>query len=225
MISMVHLCERTNTLSANIAIVDYGMGNLRSVQKAFQKIGTDAIITNNHETISSCDKIVLPGVGAFKDAMHNLHALGLIDVLNHNVREKKKPFLGICLGMQLIASKSYEFGETDGLGWIDAEIVRFDFSKSTIPLKIPHVGWNSAEQSNSSPLFEGVPDGADFYFVHSYYFNGDLRYSSTITEYGNHFISSVRHGNIFATQFHPEKSQEYGLQILKNFVLMKETLC
>ncbi|MCX6074646.1 MAG: imidazole glycerol phosphate synthase subunit HisH [Campylobacterales bacterium] len=208
-------------MSDNIVIIDYKMGNLRSVQKAFEHIGTKAVISNDPEVIQNASKLVLPGVGAFKDAMHNLSSLGLIDLLNDEVIRKKKYFLGICLGMQLIASKSYEFGETKGLGWIDAEIVRFDFSAHEHPLKIPHVGWNSASYVNPSPLFEHIPDNSDFYFVHSYFFQGDKRYVSSTTDYGIDFISSVHKENIFATQFHPEKSQTHGLQIIKNFVDLK----
>ncbi len=205
-----------------IVIVDYRMGNLRSVQKAFEAIGVNALITNDPARIRAAGKIVLPGVGAFKDAMNNLRTLGLIDVLNTEVRERKKPFLGICLGMQLIATKSYEFGETEGLGWIDAQIVRFDFSGENVPLKIPHVGWNSVTQTNPSPLFADIPDKSDFYFVHSYYFQGNPRESSSLTDYGIDFISSVHRDNIYATQFHPEKSQLYGLQLLKNFAALED---
>jgi glutamine amidotransferase len=195
------------------------MGNLRSVQKAFEHIGVDALITRDPTIIHNASKIVLPGVGAFKDAMHNLTSLGLIDLLNEEVIEKKKPFLGICLGMQLIATKSYEFGETQGLGWIDAQIVRFPERE----LKIPHVGWNNIYFTNPSPLFEEIPDNSDFYFVHSYYFDADRHYATGICEYGIEFIASVQKDNIFATQFHPEKSQKYGLKIIDNFA--KLPLC
>lgn len=206
-------------MSANIVIIDYGMGNLRSVQKAFEHVGHDTLISRNQDDIQNASKIVLPGVGAFKDAMHNLHTFGLIDLLNEEILEKKKLFLGICLGMQLIATKSYEFGETQGLGWIDAEITRFPDSE----LKIPHVGWNSVKFANPSPLFESISDTSDFYFVHSYYFDADRQYATGITDYGCEFIASVQKDNIFATQFHPEKSQKYGLKIIENFV--KLPLC
>jgi imidazole glycerol-phosphate synthase subunit HisH len=198
----------------SIVIIDYGMGNLRSVQKAFEHVGASAVISNDPMVIKNSTKIVLPGVGAFKDAMQNLESLGLIDVLNTEVIEKKKLFLGICLGMQIIAKKSYEFGETEGLGWIDAEIVRFTYTA----LKVPHVGWNSVKFEHSSPLFDGIPDESDFYFVHSYYFDADHHYASGITEYGDKFISAIQKENIFAVQFHPEKSQKYGLKIIENFV-------
>lgn len=213
MISMVHWYAKKNTLSDKIVIIDYGMGNLRSVQKAFEHVGTQALITRDPEVIQNASKIVLPGVGAFKDAMSNLDSLGLIDVLNEEVIEKKKLFLGICLGMQLIATKSYEFGETQGLGWIDAEIVQF----ADTGLKTPHVGWNNVSFTNPSPLFDQIPDNSDFYFVHSYYFDADRQYATGITEYGCEFIASVQKDNIFATQFHPEKSQTYGLKIIENF--------
>lgn len=215
-----------NTLSDNIVIVDYKMGNLRSVQKAFEKVGCRAVISNDHAVIQNASKIVLPGVGAFKDAMHNLNELGLIDVLNEEVLVKKKYFLGICLGMQLLATKSYEFAETKGLGWLDAQVIKFDFSKDKDPLKIPHVGWNNVAFTSPSPIFKNVPDKSDFYFVHSYYFDGELKDASSLTDYGNNFISSVHKDNIFATQFHPEKSQAHGLSILKNFVdLQSEEIC
>lgn len=210
---MDHWYVKWNTLSADTVIIDYGMGNLRSVQKAFEYIGTNALVTRDPTLIQSASKIVLPGVGAFKDAMANLHSLGLIDLLNEEILEKKKLFLGICLGMQLIATKSYEFGETQGLGWIDAEIIRFPDSE----LKIPHVGWNSVKFANPSPLFDTIPENSNFYFVHSYYFDSDRKYATGITHYGCDFIASVQKDNIFATQFHPEKSQKYGLKIIENF--------
>ncbi len=196
-----------------IAIVDYGMGNLRSVQKAFEKIGIDCIITNNHDVIKNALKIVLPGVGAFKDAMNNLAELGLIDLLNQEVLVKKKHFLGICLGMQLIAQKSYEFGETTGLGWIDAEVVKFPQTN----LKVPHVGWNNVHFISQSKLFTNIPEDTDFYFVHSYYFQSQENVTTAHCEYGIDFSCAIQKENIFAVQFHPEKSQTYGLKLLKNF--------
>ena len=205
----------------SVAIIDYKMGNLRSVQKAFQKIGCDAIITNEKELIQNASKIVLPGVGAFKDGMKNLKELELIDVLQTEVREKKKPFLGICLGMQLLATKSYEDGEYNGLGWIDAEVVKFDFHSLSSKLKIPHVGWNDIHLKNNSPLFSGIEDEDDFYFVHSYHFVTQEDIVTSVTNYGYDFITSIQKENIFASQFHPEKSQTMGLKILENFVQLK----
>ncbi len=194
------------------------MGNLRSVEKAFEKIGSEVAISNNHEVIRQADKIVLPGVGAFKDGMRHLEELDLIDILNDEVLHKKKPFLGICLGMHLIGTKSYEMGETRGLGWIDAEIVKFDFQNKKAKLKIPHVGWNNVSIENRSDLYKNIQSERDFYFVHSYYFRTDKKYILTTTDYGCQFVSSVQKENIFACQFHPEKSQNNGLSLLKNFI-------
>ena len=194
------------------------MGNLRSVQKAFEKVGCDAVITNNHKIIKNASKVVLPGVGAFKDGMKNLEELGLIDILNEEVLENKKPFLGICLGMQLIASKSYENGETDGLGWVDAEVVKFDFTDYDKKLKIPHVGWNNVSYKNNNLLFDGIANNSDFYFVHSYYFKTNVDIVTSTTDYGFDFVSSVNKNNIYAFQFHPEKSQTAGLKLIENFV-------
>ena len=210
-------------MNDTIAIIDYGMGNLRSVQKAFEKIGVKATITNDKKEIQNASKIILPGVGAFKDAMANLNELELISILNEEVLEKKKPFLGICLGMQLVAKTSEEFGLTNGLGWIDAKIVRFPKSE----LKVPHVGWNDINFTKESLLFENIPNNKDFYFVHSYYFdNQDKECVIATCKYGIDFTCSIQKENIFSTQFHPEKSQTYGLQILKNFAsLKKDTFC
>jgi len=208
-------------LSNSIVIIDYKMGNLRSVQKAFEKVGCDAIISNDINVIHNASKIVLPGVGSFADGMKNLNDLGLIEVLNEEVIIKQKPFLGICLGMQLIANKSYENGESNGLGWIDAEVVKFDFSNLDKKLKIPHVGWNNVYFKNNNLLFNRLADGGDFYFVHSYYIKTNENIVTGISNYGFDFISSINKNNIFAFQFHPEKSQSLGLKILENFVNLK----
>ena len=210
-------------MSTNIVIIDYGMGNLRSVQKAFENVGFSATITRDHALIKEASHIVLPGVGALGDAMKNLNLLGLKELLHVEVIEHKKLFLGICLGMQLIAEKSYEFGEHEGLGWIeDAKVVRFEESA----LKIPHVGWNEMNFHNSSILFKEIPDHRNFYFVHSYYFEAPKTYAIGECDYGHPFICAIQKEYIFATQFHPEKSQTHGLQIIKNFAnLTKETLC
>ena len=201
-----------------IVIIDYNMGNLRSVQKAFEKVGASAIISSDHSIIRNADKIVLPGVGAFKDGMKHLKRLGLIELLNDEVLNHKKPFLGICLGMQLLSKKSFEGGESEGLGWIDASVVKFDFTSNEKRLKIPHVGWNNAVYQNSNPLFKEIPDNSDFYFVHSYYFRTNENVITSMTEYGIEFVSSIHKENIYAFQFHPEKSQVAGLKILENFV-------
>ncbi len=216
---MVLLYEKKMLLLNNeVVIIDYNMGNLRSVQKAFNRVGADAIITNDIEIIKNAKKIVLPGVGAFKDGMKNLEELNLIKVLNEEIIQKKKPFLGICLGMQLVAKKSYEDGETTGLGWIDAEVVKFDFNENRDKLKVPHVGWNNVSYKNTNVLFTDVKDESDFYFVHSYHFKTAENIVSSRTDYGFDFISSFVKENIYAFQFHPEKSQEAGLKILENFV-------
>lgn len=199
------------------------MGNLRSVQKAFEKIGFYPTITHDHDRIKEASHIVLPGVGAFGDAMTNLNNLGLVELLNTQILEQKKPFLGICLGMQLLATKGYEFGEHKGLGWIeDSEVVRFDETG----LKIPHVGWNEINFHNPSILFKDIPDHSDFYFVHSYYFDAPKTYVTAECNYGSSFICAIQKENIFATQFHPEKSQIHGLKIIKNFAnFKKDILC
>ena len=193
------------------------MGNLRSVQKAFEKVGSNAIITNDIQKIKNASKIVLPGVGAFKDGMKNLEELKLIEVLNEEVLINKKPFLGICLGMQLVSSKSYEHGETSGLNWINAEIKKFEFEDS-VKLKVPHVGWNNVTFHKSNSLYENIQDKSDFYFVHSYHFITNEDVVTSTTDYGIDFVSSVQKENIYAFQFHPEKSQLVGLNLIKNFV-------
>jgi len=201
-----------------IVIIDYNMGNLRSVQKAFERVGADAIISNNHEVIKKASKIVLPGVGSFKDGMENLDKLDLIAILNEEVIAKKKPFLGICLGMQLLSKKGYENGETKGLSWINAEVIKFDFTNYEKKLKIPHVGWNNVKYKNKNILFDNIVDNSDFYFVHSYYFNTTENIITSTTDYGFDFTSSIQKDNIYAFQFHPEKSQNVGLKLLENFV-------
>ena len=205
-------------LSDNIVIIDYQMGNLRSVQKAFEANGCDVVISDEHDVIKDADKIVLPGVGSFRGGMKNLYNLGLINVLNQEVLLNKKPFLGICLGMHLIARKGYENGETHGLSWVDAEVVKFDFEKSTQDIKIPHVGWNSAEYANHNHLFKGVDNKSDFYFVHSYHFKTNEDVVTSTTNHGVRFVSSMQKDNIYAFQFHPEKSQAAGLKIIQNFI-------
>jgi len=212
-------------LNNSIVIIDYEMGNLRSVQKAFEKMGCDAVISNNHDVIRAADKLVLPGVGSFKDGMANLKKLGLVELLGEEIITKKKPFLGICLGMQLLAKLSYENGETAGLNWIDATVQRFDFSGLSQTLKIPHVGWNNVNFRNENRLFEGVLDKSDFYFVHGYHFQTNEDVITSLTDYGRDFASSLQKSNIFAFQFHPEKSQSGGLKVIKNFVKLETLTC
>ena len=197
-----------------IRIVDYGMGNLRSVQKAFEKLGIAAEIVTLPEQIASAEKLVLPGVGAFRDAIHELQRLELVEPIREHIR-RDKPFLGICLGLQLLFDISFEDGEWKGLGVLAGDVVRFP----AIPdLKVPHMGWNSLVRKKECPLFNGIPAEASVYFVHSYYVRPqDPAVVAATTEYGIPFTSMVQRGNLFATQFHPEKSQKVGLKLLENF--------
>jgi imidazole glycerol-phosphate synthase subunit HisH len=197
-----------------IAIIDYGMGNLRSVQKGFERVGVQAAVTRDAGEILSARGVVLPGVGAFRACMENLNRFGLIETICQVVQQKK-PFLGICLGFQLLFSESEEFGRQQGLDLFSGRVVGFHPNNG---LKVPHMGWNRIEKKKDSPFLEGVPDGAYVYFVHSYYVvpeNSSI--VATTTEYGDPFVSSIATEHLFACQFHPEKSQEIGLRIIANF--------
>ncbi len=194
-----------------IAIIDYGMGNLRSVQKAFEYLGYDAKVTDDTAEMEAADKLVLPGVGAFGDAIKTIRDKG-IDKVIYRAAGDKKPFLGICLGMQMIFDKSYEYGEFDGLGLIKGEIKLLPDN-----VKKPHIGWNNLNIKMRSPLFDGLPESPYVYFVHSYYLETDAPVVSATTYYGKEIQVAVQKDNIFALQFHPEKSGDVGLQILKNF--------
>ena len=201
------------------AIIDYGMGNLLSVQRAFEKCGSDAVIIDNPLELRDAERIVLPGVGAFPDAMDNLRKNGWIEELNRAVLEKETPILGICLGMQLLADKGYEVRECDGLGYIPGEIIRF--TQPQEKERIPHVGWNEILKREDSPLFDGIADGTNYYFVHSYHFRvANEENIATVTPYCGEFVSSVIKDNIVGTQFHPEKSQKAGFKLIKNFLSM-----
>lgn len=196
-----------------IAVIDYGMGNLRSVQKALEKVGAQAVITDKADVILNAKKVVLPGVGAMAPAMDRLKSLGLIDPLTKTVKEKK-PFLGICLGYQLLFEQSDEGGLIKGLGLLKGQVKRFE------SLKVPHMGWNQLmlKQKNCQ-LFSGLENNSETYFCHSYYVvPQDKEAIATTTEYGITFASSICSGNIFGVQFHPEKSQMTGLKLLENFV-------
>ena len=201
-----------------IGIVDYGMGNLMSVKNALDYLGEDCVICQEPQQLDEVHKIILPGVGAFPDSMANLKQKGFIDFLHHNVKIKKKPILGICLGMQVMAALGTEMEDTLGLGWFDAEVVKMDPGVATI--KIPNVGWENIEHRSDSPLLQGFYRNPDFYFVHSYYMKckneedvsswyhlGDLKVTA-----------SVHRDHIFGTQFHPEKSSDYGREVLLNFI-------
>jgi glutamine amidotransferase len=198
-----------------IAIIDYGMGNLRSVEKGFLKVGVNVKVTNKPEDVLNADGVVLPGVGAFRDCMGELTNLNLINAVVESI-QKGKPYLGICLGLQVLFSESDEFGKCKGLDILKGRVIRFDLENKE--LKIPQMGWNQLNIKKNNPLFEGVPDNSYFYFVHSYYVSpDDSSVVATTTDYGIEFTSSVWKDNIYAVQFHPEKSQVLGLQILKNF--------
>jgi imidazole glycerol-phosphate synthase subunit HisH len=197
-----------------IAIVDYGMGNLRSVQKALERVGCEAVITRDIGQIQSARGVVLPGVGAFSACMENLGKFGLVEPICEAVR-RKKPFLGICLGFQLLFSESEEFGPQRGLDLFSGKVVGFRPGGN---LKVPHMGWNRIEKKIASPFLEGLSSGDYVYFVHSFYVvPDDGSIIATTTDYGESFVSSIATDTLFACQFHPEKSQELGLRILANF--------
>ena len=195
-----------------IAIIDYGMGNLRSVEKGFLKVGADARVVTDRKAVDDAQAIVLPGVGAFRDCMRNLEQMALIEPIVRSI-QKGKPYLGICLGLQVLFTESEEFGIYKGFNVIKGKVVRF-----RIDLKVPHMGWNAVKILKRPPIFNGIHDESFFYFVHSFYVvPSDNDIVATTTDYGITFTSMVWKENIFATQFHPEKSQESGLSILKNF--------
>ena len=207
-----------------IAIIDYGMGNLRSVQKAFESVGHDAVVTRDRTVIEGASHVVLPGVGAFPDCMKNLRSFDLVEPIRR-VIAAGKPFLGICLGLQVLFTESEEFGLHQGLGVIDGRVKRFPFGDGVVPaatdgrrLKVPHMGWNGLVVRRQAPPLRGIDSGTHVYFVHSYYVEpADPRLIATVTEYGLPFVSSIWRDNVFACQFHPEKSQAAGLAMIRNF--------
>ena len=205
----------------SIAIIDYGMANLRSVQKAFEQVGHGGEIISTAEEIARAEKIVLPGVGAFKDAVATLRGKELAGPIVRHI-EKGKPFLGICLGLQMLFDVGYEDGEHAGLGVLRGKCVRFDVD-STMGLKVPHMGWNQLAVRRPSPLVRDLPAESNVYFVHGYHVvpaDGDRDVVATTTDYGRPFVSSIWRDNVMATQFHPEKSQRVGLKILENFAAL-----
>ncbi|MDD3269462.1 MAG: imidazole glycerol phosphate synthase subunit HisH [Syntrophomonadaceae bacterium] len=201
-----------------IAIIDYGMGNVRSVFNAMEYLDYDSIISSDYSDIEHCSHIILPGVGAFAEAMKNIRKRSLDKILEQEVLYKGKPFLGICLGMQLLASSSEEFGVHDGLGWFKGQVLKLKAEEDG--LKMPHIGWNDIKICKEHPIFKGLnQDTATFYFVHSFHLNcKDENEQLAYCEYGEKFTAAIFRDNIVATQFHPEKSQDNGLLLLNNFV-------
>lgn len=204
-----------------IAVIDYGVGNLFSLTASLKFLGAETVVTNRKEDIQAADKVILPGVGAFEDAIAKLRATGLVDTIVEETR-KGKPLLGICLGMQLLFEKSYEYGEHEGLGLIKGEIapieadlpVRADGEK----LKVPHIGWNSLKLKGSDPLFQYIKEGDHVYYVHSFYGRNCLENTIASSNYDIEITGAVRSGSVYGTQFHPEKSGSVGLNILKAFI-------
>ena len=207
-----------------VGIIDYGSGNIRSVFKSFEKASLlldkniQIVIVNNIEELKKVDKVVLPGVGAFADCMQGLNNIhGLIDLLNNMVIEDTKAFMGICVGMQLLANFSKEYGYTEGLSWIEGDVTAIE--KIEEEMKVPHMGWNSVKFYQKHPLFDGIKQDEDFYFVHSYKFNvKNKKFVLAKTNYGSDITAVVLKDNIIGTQFHPEKSQAAGIQFIKNFL-------
>lgn len=198
-----------------VAVIDYDAGNIRSVEKAVASLGREARVTRDRKEILSADHVILPGVGSFGDAMEKLHKYELVDVIREAI-EKNIPFLGICLGLQLLFENSEESEGVKGLGVLPGKIVRLPEGKG---LKIPHIGWNSLQYPNAGRLFEGIPEGAYVYFVHSYYLQAyEPKTVTAVTEYAANIHASVESGNVFACQFHPEKSSAVGMHILRNFM-------
>jgi glutamine amidotransferase len=200
-----------------IGIVDYGMGNLLSVYSAFEYLGADVMICKYPEELYDVERIVIPGVGAFKDCIDKIVSTGFKQALDELVLQKGKPIMGICLGMQVMADIGLENGESKGLGWFDASVIKL--TPSDPSLRIPNIGWNDVDFNPNVFLFKGIPQGADFYHVHSFYMNANNAEDVVATyEYAGKVTAAVLKNNIFATQFHPEKSQDYGLKLLENFI-------
>jgi glutamine amidotransferase len=202
-----------------VAVVDYGMGNLRSVAKALEAVGARVLVSTNPEDLRKAERIVLPGQGAFRDCIANLRATGLVDALLEEVRQKGKPFLGICLGLQLLADVSYENGSFTGLGWLPGRVERLTVKDPS--LKLPHIGWNDVA-FRETVLGGGLKKNPIFYFDHSYHFVSEEPASVVaVCEYGGTFAAALQKDNMFAVQFHPEKSQQVGLRLLRNFLNWK----
>lgn len=200
----------------DVGIIDSGLGNFRSVAGAVSKVGYTSVISDDPDILRRANRLILPGVGAFGDGMRNLQARNLVGVLQELVIDQGKPILGICLGLQLFAREGEEFGRTKGLGWIDASVKRLDPDGG---LRVPHVGWNDLTHVREWVLYADIPEDALFYYTHSFFISVDEPAVVTGTcDYGGKFVASFQKGNIYATQFHPEKSQRHGLQLLENFL-------
>lgn len=200
-----------------IAVIDYGVGNLFSLTASLKYLGAETVVTNKKEDIIAADRIILPGVGAFEDAIAKLRATGLVDTIIEETR-KGKPLLGICLGMQLLFEKSYEYGEHEGLGLIKGEIASIQEDLNDKTLKVPHIGWNSLQLKGEDPLFQYIKDGDYVYYVHSFYGKNCTENTIATSNYDITITGAVRSGSVYGTQFHPEKSGEVGLNILKAFM-------
>ncbi|WP_204106203.1 MULTISPECIES: imidazole glycerol phosphate synthase subunit HisH [Spirulina sp. CCY15215] len=198
-----------------VLIIDYGMGNLQSVKNALEFLGYSATVSDCQDDIPHFDAYILPGVGAFGEAMENLRQRDLIDILSEGVLHEKKPFLGICLGMQLLAESSVEMCYSEGLNWIPGHVIKIEVEEG---IRLPHVGWNAIEIVKPVPLFNRIDSYSSYYFDHSYQLICDNRYVIAKCQYGREIISAIQCDNIFATQFHPEKSQVKGLRLLRNFL-------
>lgn len=216
---MSHLEPPSSKHPAQVIIVDYKLGNVRSVSNALEALNAEVAISNDPAMLASAQYLILPGVGAFEDGMRNLKALGLVETLGQLVFDQKKPILGICMGMQLMAKVGYENGSHEGLGWLDAEVKRFEPEVIGRHLKVPHVGWNDVRFTRDNPLFMPSDVLPSFYFVHSYYMQcADPMDAIGLCDYGVEFAAVVQRDNICGVQFHPEKSQKHGLALLGNFL-------
>ena len=200
-----------------VGVVDYGMGNLFSVVSALEMIGAKVIICQNPNSLKDVDRIIMPGVGGFDNCMDTITKKGFKDALDREVIDLGKPIYGICLGMQIMGRMSFEFGEHKGLGWIDGDVLKLRPNDSN--LRVPHVGWNDVNYTEDSPLFSDLPKSPDFYFVHSFYLQCDQNQDVEATcDYGQTVTAAIKKNNIFGSQFHPEKSQDFGLKVLENFL-------
>lgn len=200
-----------------ITIIDYGVGNIKAFQNIYKRLGIEASVAQNPNYIKAAEKLILPGVGHFDYAMQCFSSSGMMEITNEMVLNGKTPILGVCVGMQMLAKSSDE-GQLPGLGWVNADVRKFDFSQSLEPGRLPHMGWNDVISQKENPLLLNLEKNARFYFLHSYYFNCmDREDNLAISHYGFDFTSIINHRNIYGVQFHPEKSHNFGVQLLKNF--------